>query len=85
MTKPFSIHMVLGLLLLRSRLQPGQCKVLGPGVWVVGTVASVPAAVSSSNSTVYTPDSAHHALAVIFPARPHTCSVKESFMSYSGD
>ena len=52
--KPFSIHMVLEFLVLRSRLQPGQCKVLGPGVWVVGTVASVPAAVSSSNSTVYT-------------------------------
>ena len=53
MTKPFSIHVVLGLYYCAVVFSLASVK-LGPGVWVEGTVASVPAAVSSSNSTVYT-------------------------------
>ena len=55
MTKPFSIHMVLGLYYCAVVFSLASVK-----YWVLvvcgwrGTVASVPAAVSSSNSTVYT-------------------------------
>ena len=82
----FNPHGV-GTVLLRSRLQPGQCKVLVPsgGVWVEGDSGECPS--SRQQQQQYSLHSPHPdtALAVIFPARPHTCSVKESFMSYSGD
>ena len=83
---PFSIHMVL--------LELYYCAVVfslaSVKYWVLvvcGWGQSVPSSQQQQQYSLHSPppDTAHRAPRSIFPARPHTCSVKESFMSYSGD